>query len=128
MATCRKSEHNKSISKATVTTSIHPVSILHKSIAGRNRPVRVADGPIRGRCRFIKNTDSAQAVYIVQGPENTVFGIAYDFRFCTVTICHLSINNCVRTVVKLVFYIYFDSYVTCRILLPSCILNTWNVP
>ena len=32
-----------------------PVSILHKSIAGRCRPVRVADGPIMARCRFIKN-------------------------------------------------------------------------
>ena len=33
----------------------NPVSILHKSIAGRYRPVRVADGPITARCRFIKN-------------------------------------------------------------------------
>ena len=32
-----------------------PVSILHKSIAGRYRPVRIADGPITTRCRFIKN-------------------------------------------------------------------------
>ena len=32
-----------------------PVSILHKSIAGRYRSVRVADGPITARCRFIKN-------------------------------------------------------------------------
>ena len=32
-----------------------PVSILHKSIAGRYRPVRVADGPITARFRFIKN-------------------------------------------------------------------------
>ena len=32
-----------------------PVSILHKSIAGRYRPVRVADGPITARCRFLKN-------------------------------------------------------------------------
>ena len=32
-----------------------PVSILHKSIAGRYRAVRVADGPITARCRFIKN-------------------------------------------------------------------------
>ena len=31
------------------------MSILHKSIAGRYRPVRVADGPITARCRFIKN-------------------------------------------------------------------------
>ena len=33
----------------------HPVSILYKSIAGRYRPVRVADGPITARYRFIKN-------------------------------------------------------------------------
>ena len=32
-----------------------PVSILHKSIACRYRPVRVADGPITARGRFIKN-------------------------------------------------------------------------
>ena len=32
-----------------------PVCILHKSIAGRYRPVRVADGSITARCRFIKN-------------------------------------------------------------------------
>ena len=33
----------------------YPVSILYKSIAGRYRPVRVADGPISARYRFIKN-------------------------------------------------------------------------
>ena len=32
-----------------------PVSILYKFIAGRYRPVKVADGPITARCRFIKN-------------------------------------------------------------------------
>ena len=32
-----------------------PVSILHKSIAGRYRPVRVADGPTTACYRFIKN-------------------------------------------------------------------------
>ena len=31
-----------------------PVSILYKSIAGRCRPVRVADGPITARYRFVK--------------------------------------------------------------------------
>ena len=33
----------------------NPISILHKSRAGRYRPVRVADGPLSARCRFIKN-------------------------------------------------------------------------
>ena len=32
---------------------VHPVSILYKFIAGQYRPVRVADGPITARCRFI---------------------------------------------------------------------------
>ena len=36
--------------------SNNPVSILYKSIAGRYRPVRVADGPTTARYRFIKNT------------------------------------------------------------------------
>ena len=35
-----------------------PESIRHKYIANRYRPVRVADGPIRVRCRFIKNASS----------------------------------------------------------------------
>ena len=34
---------------------VYPVSILHKSIADRYRPVRGADGPITARYRFIKN-------------------------------------------------------------------------
>ena len=38
-----------------VYSSLYPVSILYKSIAGRYRPVRVADGPITARYRFIKN-------------------------------------------------------------------------
>ena len=33
----------------------NPASILYKSIAGSYRPVRVADGPITARYRFIKN-------------------------------------------------------------------------
>ena len=32
-----------------------PASIFYKSISGRYRPVRVADGPITARYRFIKN-------------------------------------------------------------------------
>ena len=31
---------------------VDPVSILRKSISGRHRPVRVADGPMTARCRF----------------------------------------------------------------------------
>ena len=35
--------------------AICQVSILHKSTAGRYRPVRIADGPITACCRFMKN-------------------------------------------------------------------------
>ena len=35
-----------------IVSTICPVSILRKSISGRHRPVRVADGPMTVRCRF----------------------------------------------------------------------------
>ena len=34
----------------------NPVSVLRKSISGRHRPVRLADGPMTARCRFTKNS------------------------------------------------------------------------
>ena len=34
-------------------SQMYPVSILRKSISGRHRPVRVADGPMTARCRFM---------------------------------------------------------------------------
>ena len=40
------------------------VGILHKSIAGRYQPVRVADGPITARCRFIKNASWENDSYV----------------------------------------------------------------
>ena len=46
---------------------VDPVSILYKSIADRYRPVRVADGPITTRYRFIKNTSGEK----LPGFENT---------------------------------------------------------
>ena len=36
-----------------VSRTKSPASSLHKSIAGRYRPVRVADGPITARYRFM---------------------------------------------------------------------------
>ena len=35
--------------------SRYPASILHKSIAGRYRPVSYPDGPIAARYRFMQN-------------------------------------------------------------------------
>ena len=43
----------------SVLLSNNPVSILRKSTAGRYRPVRIADGPITARCRFIKDASRA---------------------------------------------------------------------
>ena len=52
-----------------------PVSILRKSISGRHRPVRVADGPMTVRCRFTKNArwdssaqniDLAPTIYVFE--------------------------------------------------------------
>ena len=43
-------------------------NILCKSIAGRYRPVRVADGPITARCRFIKNASWVIPQSAVDGP------------------------------------------------------------
>ena len=46
--------------------SKNPVSILHKSIAGRYRRVRIADGPITARCRFMKNASWEQYSYCIK--------------------------------------------------------------
>ena len=42
----------KSILRILSMRNNDPVSILRKSISGRYRPVRVADGPMTARCRF----------------------------------------------------------------------------
>ena len=44
-----------------ITIDIYPVSILRKSISGRHRPVRVADGPMTARCRFTLNASWVRA-------------------------------------------------------------------
>ena len=46
-----------------------PVSILYKSTAGRYRPVRVADGPITARYRFLKNASWDLPSKIQKGKE-----------------------------------------------------------
>ena len=43
----------------------YPVSILYKFIAGRYPPIRVADGPITARYRFIRNDkECLSGIYI----------------------------------------------------------------
>ena len=42
-----------------------PSKHSHKSIAGRYQPVRVADGPITARCRFIKKKMLAGTTVII---------------------------------------------------------------
>ena len=48
-------EQRRHMSASTTIQSDIPVSILRKSISGRHRPVRVADGPMTARCRFTQN-------------------------------------------------------------------------
>ena len=50
-----KYEDNDRREKSENQKGVDQVSILYKSIAGRYRPIRVADGPITARCRCIKN-------------------------------------------------------------------------
>ena len=47
--------HNNEAHSFPMHQKKNPASILYKSIAGRYRPVRVADGPITALYRFIKN-------------------------------------------------------------------------
>ena len=49
-------------------TKYSPVSFLHKSIAGCFRPVRVADGPITARYRFIKNVSWLILIILFDNP------------------------------------------------------------
>ena len=55
----RRLEKKKKTKKKTVFLIALSVSILRKSISGRHRPVRVADGPMTARCRFTKNANWA---------------------------------------------------------------------
>ena len=75
----------------TPTTLTPTLSILHKSIAGHYRPVRVADEPITARCRFIKNAscdrhnwDGIMGNYsIVQVSEKLkIYATWYTWQIC----------------------------------------------
>ena len=67
---------------------VFPVSILYKSIAGRYRPVRVADGPITARYRFIKN-----ASWVVALAIKYVVCPAGMFCFCDVNIFCMRVSE-----------------------------------
>ena len=62
-----------------------PVSILHKSIAGRYRPVKVADGPITARCRFIKNASWVSLYLFLKSP---LFGPSVGWGCCASWLLH----------------------------------------
>ena len=55
----RQSVYQDSLSDLSSRERRLPISSLYNSIAGHYRPVRVADGPIMVRCRFIKNASWA---------------------------------------------------------------------
>ena len=60
--------------------SLNPVSIIYKSTAGRYRPVRVADGPITARYRFIKNASWETTGWMVKSvePDQVPCSVAFD--------------------------------------------------
>ena len=90
MSVSRPTEFNWLFSFAPVfqwcCLTTHTASILHKSIAGRYRPVRVADGPITARCRFIKNDSWAG----ISSCLNTLFPLSPHLCFILDFICDLS--------------------------------------
>ena len=51
----KKNCNRRTALERLVEKLVSPVSILYKSTAGRYRPVKVADGPITARYRFIKD-------------------------------------------------------------------------
>ena len=66
-------------------TKPDPVSILHKSITGHYRPVRIADGPITARYRFIKNASWEQTTMKAhseqpQSPTRKVYHWIHRYR------------------------------------------------
>ena len=71
------------------------VSILYKSVAGRYRPVRVADGPITARYRFINNA-SWVAVYWSRA-ENIAADWVSSCVFCLAEYMR-SVLLCIRAV------------------------------
>ena len=56
------------------TKHLFPDSILYKSIADRYRPVRVADGPIMARYRFIKNASWVECACMCGGGRGWGWG------------------------------------------------------
>ena len=65
---CREHKLDANVLFDTTHLQNIPTSILYKSIAGRYRPVRVADGPITACYRFIKNAywDGSNIIVLIQ--------------------------------------------------------------
>ena len=82
-----------------------PVSILYKTIAGRYRPVRVADGPITARYRFIKNASWGR-LYVL--PKNQdVLRTAFE-NIQRLQLFKEIIENSELTIEKIHLYIEID--------------------
>ena len=81
-------------------------SILYKSIAGRYRPVMVADGPITARYRFIKNDYWEDSLGF--GPQ--LQETSHDSRRFVVILCIISSLLWIRTLESL-----FSASCTCLI-------------
>ena len=84
----------------------NPVSILYKSTAGRYRSIRVADGPITARYRFIKNAYWEDSPGF--GPQ--LQETSHDSRRFLVSLCIISSLLLIRTLESL-----FSASCTCLI-------------
>ena len=102
-------------SYVTFALPLFSVSILHKSIAGRYQPVRVADGPITARCRFINNASwvcisicsslgSSRGLCVVIGRINWVFSHTFA-RVKQVSAASSISTDCTNPAVFLCFFV-----------------------
>ena len=98
----------RSISQITFTHP-YPASILHKSIAGLYWSVRVADGPITARYRFIKYVNWEAAIKLI----SIIIKLHTFIHFCHVLICssHTTCENERTSYIKLAFA-QFSSYLS----------------
>ena len=67
--------------------SVVPVSILYKSIAGRYRPVSLADGPIMARYRFIKNAYRGICIRTTSCGKRELNNCCFAFCWFVCTVC-----------------------------------------
>ena len=93
---------------------MNPVSILYKSKASRYRPIRVADGPITARYRFIKNASWLNAGESV-----------FTAKFLTGSICLYSVFKLLATDEQNITVPLCRTEISHKSCIPSSI-SAWN--